>query len=338
MSQVFIHYFSGTGNTKRGVDLITDVLEKNGDEVRQFLIGKNKPQISENAALNLIVFPVLSWSAPAFVKSYVRRLPKGNGAKVAICGVCAGGPVQALQSMERILRRKRFNVFLTGSILYPDNWTQMMNPPTEAEQKEIICKGDKMALDFAASFIKGEQWLFRSGRLANLLTGSISFLFELIGSRFLGKAYIADSKCNQCGICVRTCPVNTIHMKGFRAKKPFWAFSCRDCGRCINICPQKAVQVSIPRLFLHISINIALVWLSIFLAGLMVKFLPPVYHTFSWVVIFITVLAMALWIQVAIIDRLFFLLEQIPGIRRFFEWSFTRKFRRYVAPGFKPMI
>jgi Pyruvate/2-oxoacid:ferredoxin oxidoreductase delta subunit len=338
MSQVFIHYYSGTGNTKRAVDLIADEFKKNGDEVRQFLIGKGKPQISGNAALNLFAFPVLSWSAPAFVKKYVRQLPKGKGAKAAVCAVCAGGPVQALQNMERILKRKQFDVFLTGSILYPDNWTQMMNPPNESDQKEIIRKGDTMALEFAANFVKGERRLFRSSRFANLITGSISILFELIGSRYLGKTYIADSKCNQCGICVKTCPVNTIRMKGFGAKKPFWSSSCQDCGRCINICPQKAIQVSIPRLFLHMMINIGLIWASIPLAGWASKALPPGYQAFGWIVAFIMALAIVLWAQLAIIDRLFFLLEQIPGIGRFFEWSFTRKFRRYTAPGFKPMI
>lgn len=338
MPQVFIHYFSSTGNTKRAVDLIADFLEKNGCEVRRFLIGKDKPKISETAAFNLFAFPVLAWAAPGFVKKYVQQLPKGKGAKAAICAVCAGGPVQALQNMEKILKRKQFDVFLTGSILYPDNWTQMMNPPTEADQKEIIRGGDEMALNFAASFINGQRQLFRSGWLGNLITGLVSIAFRFMGSRYLGKTYIADSQCNHCGICVKTCPVNTIQMKGLSAKKPFWSFSCQDCGRCINICPQKAIQVSIPRLFLHMIINIGLIWVSIPLAGWAAKSLPPAYQTAGWIVSFILALAVALWVQFAIIDRLFFLLEQIPGIRRFFEWSFTRKFRRYTAPGFKPFL
>jgi NAD-dependent dihydropyrimidine dehydrogenase PreA subunit len=338
MPQVFIHYFSGTGNTKRAVDLIADYLAKNGHEVRQFLIGNDKPRLSENAAFNLFAFPVLSWSAPGFVKNYVRRLPQGGGAKAAVFAVYAGNPVQAPRNMSKILNRKQFEVFLTGGAQYPDNWTQMMNPPAEAEQKEIIQQGDKMALDFAAAFARGERQFFVDGWLGNLITGAIAIMFGFIGSRFLGKTYIADPNCNQCGICMKTCPVNAIQMKGLFVKKPRWSFSCQDCARCINICPQRAIQVSIPRLFLHFIIYVMLICVSISLAGLAGKYLPGAYQAIGWVAGLVVALAVALWIQFAIIDRLFFLLEQIPGIRRFFGWNFTRNYRRYTAPGFKPTV
>ena len=38
MAEVNIHYFSGTGNTKRAVDLIAASLQKNGYEVKLYLI------------------------------------------------------------------------------------------------------------------------------------------------------------------------------------------------------------------------------------------------------------------------------------------------------------
>jgi Pyruvate/2-oxoacid:ferredoxin oxidoreductase delta subunit len=338
MSQVFIHYFSGTGNTKRAVDLITAELTKNGYEVRQFLIGKDKPQISENAGNNLIAFPVLAWAAPGFVTRYVRHLPEGRGVKATVLAVCAGGPVQALQNMEGLLKRKHFDVSLTGTVLYPDNWTQMMNPPAETEQQEMIQQGDQMVLQFAASFLKDERKLFRSGWFGYLLTAFVSIIFKLMGSRYLGKAYIADSKCNQCGICIKTCPVKTIRMKGFSTRKPYWSSSCQDCGRCINICPQKAIQMSVVKLLLHMMINIGLICAVIPLTGWAAKFLPPVFQTSGWVVALILAISIVLWFQLTIIDYLFFLLEQIPWIHHLFEWSFTRKFRRYIAPGFKPQV
>jgi Pyruvate/2-oxoacid:ferredoxin oxidoreductase delta subunit len=337
MTLVFIHYFSGTGNTKRAVDRITEYLEKNGFEVKQMVISKNKPAISENAAFNIFAFPVLSWSAPGFTKKYIRRLPAGGGAKAAVCAVCAGIPFQALQNTAAILKRKQFDVFLTGYLIYPNNWIHMMNPPEEADQFGIIDKGDRMALDFAASFAREEHRLFKSGRIVNFITGFLAVVFALIGSRYFGKCYIADRRCNQCGICVKACPVNTISLLGMTRKQPYWNFRCQGCARCINLCPEHAIQVSIPRLLLHFIIIIGNIWMLVPLSGFTVHSLPPVYQIPGRVIAFIAGLAVARWIQFTVIDRLFFLLEQIPGVHRFFEWSFTRKFRRYTAPGFKPL-
>ena len=129
MAQVFIHYFSGTGNTKRAVDIITVNLEKNGFQVKRFLMGTECPGVEQNAELQIFAFPVLGWAAPALVKKYFRRLPGGQGTKGAVLAVFGGHPGQALRNMEKFLRRKKFDIFLTGGACYPENWTQMVNPP-----------------------------------------------------------------------------------------------------------------------------------------------------------------------------------------------------------------
>lgn len=337
MSKVLIHYFSGTGNTKRAVNIITEHLIKNGYEVGQHFIGTGQPNILENPDFHIIAFPVLSFDAPLLVKKYIRRLPPGQHVKTAVFATYGGNPFRALQNVEKILKRKQFDVFLTGGTCYPDNWTQMINPPDEKEAGEIINHGDMGVLEFMDAFIKKEDRHYQSNGFASAITGMIAFLFGLIGRKFLGKTYIADANCNQCRICIKTCPVGSIKIAGLIRHKPFWNFQCQDCGRCINICPQKAIQISIPRLILHTLLNILIVAGSVRAASYILNYLPPVFHIPGWLVAFITAIWIGLFIQFFIIDRLFFLLEQIPGIRKFFEWSYTKKFRRYSAPGFKPL-
>ena len=140
------------------------------------------------------------------VKKYVRHLPPGAGAKAAAFAVYGGNSVQALPQMERLLKRKGFDVFLTGGALYPNNWTQMTNTPSAVEAREISAGGDKMALAFAENFRHGGRRLHGIGRFSGFIAGSTSLPFAAIGRRFLGKAYIADGACNCCGICVKSCP------------------------------------------------------------------------------------------------------------------------------------
>ncbi|HPS96202.1 MAG TPA: hypothetical protein PK115_06365, partial [Bacteroidales bacterium] len=42
------------------------------------------------------------------------------------------------------------------------------------------------------------------------------------------------------------------------------------------------------------------------------------------------------WLSFVPIDAFFRLLMWIPGVRRYFGRSYTKNYRRYMAPGFKP--
>ncbi len=336
MAKVFIHYFSGTGNTKRAVDVITGDLQKNGYEVQQLAITDLEPAHTENGDFNIFAFSTLSWSAPVLVKKYLRRLPEGQGKKAAILAVYAGEPGQAIVKIEQLLGKKGFDVFLSGGALYPNNWAQMTNPPTASEAKETLAGGDRMALDFAEHFRKGEQRLISKEKAGSFVTRFAALSFGLFGRRFLGKAYIADSHCNRCGLCLQTCPVHTIKMAGVIGKKPHWKFNCEDCARCINICPQKAIQVSMPKLIIHFLLLFAGVGACFRAAGFIASLLPGAFQIIGWITSFGIALLVLLWLQFVVIDRFIFLLEQIPAFRRFFEKSLTKNYNRYVAPGYKP--
>lgn len=336
MATVFIHYFSGTGNTKRAVDIITGDLQKNGFAVKQFTIGRAKPNFDEKADFHIFGCSTLSWSAPSLVKKYLQRLPQGKGAKAAVLMVFEVAPGQGILKMEQTLKRKQFDVFFSGGINYPNNWSQMTNPPSSEAAKETLANGDKMALDFAENFRKGERNLYSKEKSGSFMTHFAAFFFGLFGRRFLGKAYIADSACNRCGLCVKTCPVHTINIAGVIREKPHWKFNCEDCARCINICPQKAIQTSMPKLILHSLLLIAGIGFCFPLAGLITSMLPGPVKIIGWIVSFGITLLMILWLQFGIIDRFIFLAEQIPFFQKFFEKSLTKKYNRYMAPGFKP--
>ncbi|HBE79336.1 MAG TPA: hypothetical protein DDW65_16415 [Firmicutes bacterium] len=336
MTKVYIHYFSGTGNTKRAVDVISENLKQNNFDVHKLVIGKDRLVTMDNSALHIFAFSILSWSAPVLVKKYLRRLAAGRGAKAALFAVYAGDPGQALVDAQKILKNRQFDVFLSGGACYPNNWSQMTNPVPADEAKEALAAGDQTALDFSNSFIKGEAKQHPSFASGHLLTRIIAFFFALFGRRFLGKAYIVDSNCNHCGVCIKSCPVCTINMSGLIRKKPHWRFNCEDCARCINICPQKAIQVSMPKLIIHSLLLIAGIGACFPAAGFMSVMVPGVFRIAGWILGFAIALMAALWLQFVLLDRILFLLEQISPFQKFFQMNFTKNYNRYMAPGFKP--
>ncbi|MCS7114867.1 MAG: hydrogenase iron-sulfur subunit [Nitrososphaerota archaeon] len=54
------------------------------------------------------------------------------------------------------------------------------------------------------------------------------------------KAYVIGERCNNCQICISTCPVNAITIA--EGKAVINPFQCAGCGACVPICPQGAID------------------------------------------------------------------------------------------------
>lgn len=336
--ELAIHYFSATGNTARAMGIIEDHFERAGNQVKTYCIGHEAPQLPRASDLNLFAFPILAWSAPTFVLKYLRRLPRVKGAKAAVFATFGGDPGFALQRAARILKSRGFEVFLTGGALYPDNWTQMMNPPEPEKANSMITEGDKATVRFANILAEGKSERFNVGWITGSVTSMLSISFRWIGRRFLGKVFVADLSCDGCGLCAKSCPVAVITLKGSETKRPYWSHTCTDCGRCINICPKGAIQTSMARLIIHGVFMAAAVTLG--------------FKSFSWIQRFVAgtltqpwrfigsaagaagITLFGLWVAFVLLDRLIFQLESTSMGRRLFSLSHTKTFRRYRAPGF----
>lgn len=343
MTKTIIHYFTGTGNTAHAVKMITEQLQNNGHEVKISKLKKGILPPDEDADYHIIAFPVLSWAAPVMMKQYVKRMPLSAGSKTAILAVngaivsheklVKGFTGQALEEISRILRRKKYDVFLTGNASFPDNWTQFTNPPTKEEAELILSLGENDVRQFITCFIQGKRLIYRCGSLNRIWTYLISLLFGYIGRRALGKFYIADEHCTACGICAKSCPAQTIRMSD---KKPYWTSTCEDCNRCINLCPEQAIQVSVPLLILQASINIVLtvwaIWAILVYVPEWIQMNPLVLVCTEVIFIILATIAL-LWVCIVPIDAFFRLLLRNKKIRRFFSKSYTKGFRRYMAPG-----
>jgi len=345
MQKVLIQYFTGTGNTEKACFLIKDFLIKSGYETDLLRVEKNTVIPNQVYDRYIFAFPIYGFSAPSLYIDFLKKLPNLksdtsilsiNGAAVIKGKNIPGNSGSAPNIISNILKKKGYNITLIENISYPENWTQVSNPPNEIDQKTIFEKSDEKLFEFCNDFINKNQKLYKVTFMKNIIYKFIKTMFILLARRIFGKLYIADKKCNSCGFCVKICPSQTIKMFG---KKPVWGSDCQACNRCINLCPQKSIQTSIFKLVNYSLIAGTLFVLSeIFICGkLQSLILINDKILMNLIIISAVILTTILFhiLLLTVYDYFFRLLEKIPFLNKLFQLNFTSKFRRYKAPGFK---
>jgi ferredoxin len=330
-----IHFFSGTGNTERAVRRMAEKLTASGHEasVSRIVDGK-KPEVVPGTTL-VIAFPVYSWTVPALVRRFIRMLPQGKGSPAVLFCTFGGNPLQAPAYLSRMMRRRGYGVTATGGARYPDNWTEMLPPMAGEEAEKALSAGDAATEAFAEALARGESPRFRDAGGNGFWSWLVGELFVLVGRRVLGKLFAADSSCNGCSLCARSCPAGAIRMRGGQRKRPTWNFSCENCCRCINICPRRSIQTSLTKIT---ALGIVAVVVVIFtVSGFLLfgKAVPAGYFPLSVVLAVILAHAVVFAVQYLAVEPALFALQEGEKHRKILDWTFTRDFPRYVAPGWK---
>ncbi len=356
-----VFYFSGTGNTARAAELIAAELRSAGYAVTLCPVTSASPQskicnLQSEMSLCVFCFPIYACGIPSIMLGHLRRLPRVGpsfGIRASDFGlprtqraavVCTMGDIisydrenkrrhvpgfegHALTQAAGILKRRGFDVFLTDACSYPLNWTQMVNAPKPEIDAELRALGDGQAMEIGKRIAAGERSTRRFGKAHALWTVPFDLLFRIFGRVAMGKLYVADSDCNACGLCVRGCPARAVRLKG---KRPRWGWNCEGCQRCINTCPRNAIQTSRARLVaeaVHALVPIPfLIWRLGPHPYIPVR--PVLIEVFFWLGAYVVFT----WL----LDEVVWLLGLIPGLRRVVEWSFTKRFRRYREPHFRP--
>ncbi|HMK46148.1 MAG TPA: EFR1 family ferrodoxin, partial [Methanocella sp.] len=262
MTSAMIHYFSATGNSYHAATVVERRLKEAGYNIEwQRVEGGTTPPDSHHD-LHLFTFPVYATDMPDIMAKYMWKLPRGNGAKAAIIATngsihattrvpgAQGDPGSSFDHARLILWLKGYQVVLADAAPYPHSVTIGLPVANEAEQSRIIDLADRRVDGLAQKLVKGERSV-RHNLLLAIIYVPTGLTYGLFGRHFIGKLYVADGKCNGCGICAKTCPVGSIRLT---AGKPSWNWRCQGCMRCINMCPKHAINTSIARIALLIAI------------------------------------------------------------------------------------
>ncbi len=331
MKSLLIHYFSGTGNTERAVKIIAERLEEKKYGVTLQEVQTNIMFNDCEADLHVFAFPVYAMSVPNIMLEYLNKAYTDKPAKAAVLAIhgeinkeksIPGHPGFSPMQAQKILEEKGFEVFLTDAFGYAVSMTQMMNVPDQETIKYLNELGDEKL----GVFIKHLEEETVSYYHCDPVLKAISFPFGKgymwFGRRILSQFFIADGNCNQCHLCVKSCPAQAI---SFYKIKPKWSMSCEGCQRCINLCPQCAIQASIPRLV--IIGGLTLLPFHKYMAKCIEKVFRFRISAYNPIILATCMLPMFLCIKTA--SSLLSMFEQVPSLKKIMELNYTKSFRRY---------
>ena len=337
--QARFHVFSGTGNTMHAAKQFVALLGERGFQSEILEIDRHTEPPGQARDVEIFMFPVYATGVPQLMQAYLRRFRDGGQVRAAVISVNGrislkfrdGYEGQAPLQARRILKRRGYDVFLTDTLDYPHNVTNFIPPSRQRKQEAIIDLAQTWLVSIANRLARGERSIRKCHILNQAWTWVFNLLYIHIGRRFMGKLFITDAKCNACGTCARACPTGAIRMA---RRRPRWNWSCQGCERCINICPRRAIQTSAVRLIALIAACFYNPLYTVY--RLIPQAVQKAFGSPGWIIANLALGAVFYIALVYLLDKVLFLLQMIPGLRRVLELSHTSLFGRYQAPGFAP--
>lgn len=248
-----IYYFSGTGNARNVANWIADAALGNNLQIELVDISKidrkNIPAPPENALIGFCS-PTHGFNYPPVMMYFILRFPLSNGNKVFLVNTRAGlkfskiyfpglsGIALLLPAMALFI--KGYKLIGMRPIDLPSNWISLHPGLNEKAAGEIHARCKRITKKFANKILNGKKD-FRAlyDLIQDVLVAPIAVLYFFVGRFILAKTFYANSKCNNCNLCIDNCPVKAITKVDDR---PFWTMKCESCMRCMNECPHKAVE------------------------------------------------------------------------------------------------
>lgn len=231
-------YFSPTESTKRVVELILGQQPGNRTSLDLTDPVSRRPDYSftENEAV-IVGVPVYGGRVP---KTAVERLGKLHGRQTpAVLVVTYGNRAyeDALVELRDVLTAQGFRPAAAAAVVTEHNIIHSIaaGRPDQADQETIKRFGQQVAARFGAM-----QSTYRLEAVA--LKGNVPYRpYSTIPFKIK-----VSGACNQCGLCIKKCPVQAISRTDPRVMDEE---RCISCMRCIKVCPVKGRRISPIMLF-----------------------------------------------------------------------------------------
>jgi Pyruvate/2-oxoacid:ferredoxin oxidoreductase delta subunit len=265
-----IIYYSGTGNSKRVSEWIVQEAGHRGmkthiSSYHQF----NPDDISDFSGKTLIGFfsATHGFNMPHSMLKFLFRFKLLKGSDVFIGNTRAGMKLSklflpglsgiAMYFPALIMFFKGYKVKAMYPVDLPSNWISLHPGIRRKVVVSMVEHYEKLTKRFASKVLSGERVFLKSFVLLplDILVAPVGIGYYFVGRFILAKTFIANYKCNNCGICVEQCPTKSIIIYNNR---PYWKFTCESCMKCMNYCPQRAIETA------HSMVFIILLSLSIF--------------------------------------------------------------------------
>ena len=250
---LILFYFSGTGNARFAAQKIATLVRDKQVEATVYNIAEVKrdyPEIPEDALIGFC-YPTHGFNAAPSLLNFVFRFPKGKNrvfllntraglkaGKVHISGI--GGLALWLPAL--FLLFKGYKPIGFRPLDLPSNWILLHPGLTKNAVKFIVRRCEKTLEKFTEKILSGKPVL--NGLLwlpLDIAVSPIAVGYYFFGRYALAKTFFANYNCNNCGLCIKNCPVQAIKLLD---ERPYWSYDCESCMQCVNNCPQRAIEVA----------------------------------------------------------------------------------------------
>jgi ferredoxin len=252
-SNAIIFYFSGTGNARIAAHWITETLRNQGIDAIILNISDH-PNLSDiNLSPSTLIgfcYPTHGFNAPPIVIKFIRRFPKTSKADVFLLNTRAGmklsklfipglsGLAQILPAL--ILLLKGYRIAAMQPMDLPSNWISLHPGLRKKVVDSIFVRCKRITKQFTEKLLAGKKVYKALYSLPlDLLISPVSIGYYFYARFMLAKTFFASYNCNNCGLCIKNCPVHAIKVQQGR---PYWSFSCESCMKCMNNCPKNAIE------------------------------------------------------------------------------------------------
>jgi NAD-dependent dihydropyrimidine dehydrogenase PreA subunit/flavodoxin len=233
--QTEIYFFTGTGNS---LWVAMQIAEQLGD-TKLISIPKiiNQKTITVSDKVG-IVCPIYMYNLPLIVADFIKKMTAPKYFFFIYAG--GGEPGGGMKAVKKLCESRQIELSAIFNIKMPSNYTPYGATPEDKQQEYF--NGAKEKIPEITRVIKtGEKYVAQSGTFFLKSYVFPGLLYQL-GYKMIpamAKSYVADEKCNGCGICEKVCPVGNIRLVD---EKPIWDVRCQQCYACLQWCPQEAIQ------------------------------------------------------------------------------------------------
>jgi Pyruvate/2-oxoacid:ferredoxin oxidoreductase delta subunit len=254
-TSLYIYFISGTGNARASSEWIAEEAGKRGLKTFVQQIDRLENIVmpsSDEKPLIGFAFPTHGFNAAPIMLKFIASFPPGLCNEVFLLNTRAGMKLSklfmpglsgvALILPAFILRLKGYKCIGFRPVDLPSNWIPLHPGLKKKVIESIFVRCEKIVRNFAGKIFSGKK-VYR-GLLSlpvDLLISPLAFAYFIGGRFFLAKTFIANNKCNNCGLCIKECPTKSIK---YVENRPYWKLTCESCMRCLNRCPVKAIEAA----------------------------------------------------------------------------------------------
>lgn len=236
-------YFSPTGTTKKVINSIVKGMGTTNNTSIDLTCFNVRNAVSPLIEGDIVIIgvPVYEERVPKMVYNYLTSF-KGNEKPVVLVTVYGNfGNGIALNELDFIAKNAEFKVAAAGSFIGEHSFSTKEVPVQEGRPNyEDLSKAEEFGRSIVEKLKKIENL---RNMLLKIPQGKLPLMAKILpknSANIFTKTPFADrSICDQCGLCVKLCPMDAINKDSFKINKN----ECIRCFCCVKRCPKKARKI-----------------------------------------------------------------------------------------------